>query len=304
MANLFKFFIITILLITFIFPCLANTKRLYCSTCNKSIRRNRTYVVDSEKNPYCNQRCFRKTLPACSLCQRQAPKMLKAHDGQIFCIPCSKLARCSSCQKPGAKIQLPDDRKLCTSCYTNGINDINTIRKYFNHVREELKVKLGLFTPNLIHLKVVDKRELDQKSGQPGQPVSGCYHYEYKTQTTIKKNRLGKVVDKKTKIVNKKHTIYVLSHLPVDKLKTVLAHELTHDWHHYYYPKLKDLTDSEGAAQYITWIYCKLNNLPNLAKEIELNKHPVYATGFKRVKSHAQNSKLTGLRSYLDQKYR
>jgi hypothetical protein len=75
-------------------------------------------------------------------------------------------------------------------------------------------------------------------------------------------------------------------------------------WHHYHYPKLKDLTDSEGAAQYITWIYCKMNDYPHLVKEVENNKHPIYANGFKQVKDHARYKKLSGLKSYLDSKYR
>ena len=44
------------MLITFIFPCLANTKRLYCSTCNKNYNeqggRLNTIVVEAKGHAY------------------------------------------------------------------------------------------------------------------------------------------------------------------------------------------------------------------------------------------------------------
>ena len=304
--NITKIIILVLCIFSICLPSsLSGNEKLYCFTCEKRIKRNRNYYLDSNKNLFCSKKCFQRSLPKCSICKRQETKMLKSSDGNIYCIRCSKLPRCNSCSQISTQTKrLKDGSIICSTCNEEGYTDYDKIILIFNRVREELDKKLGLITPNNIVLKVVDKKELDKRSGQPGQPVSGCYKYEYKTKTIIKKDHLGRIISKKTKIVNKKHTIYVLSHLKLDKLKSVLVHELTHDWHHYHYPKLKDLTDSEGAAQYITWVYCKMNDFPHLAKEVELNRHPVYANGFNRVKAHAQNKKLPGLKSYLDSKYR
>ncbi|HOJ37763.1 MAG TPA: hypothetical protein PLI27_08855 [Ignavibacteriales bacterium] len=198
-------------------------------------------------------------------------------------------ATCFCCNSHKNITLLQDGRKICLECKRSAITDYNTAVRTLEEVRDLMAAKLGIKTNHKIEYDLVDKNTLMllATSRQPGNEC-GLFNYEDNTliQTTITNK------SKKTKEVSKKqkYKIYILSYLPIEKFREVVAHELAHDWMQEYYPRIRDLQIIEGFAEYVAYCIVQIYGHYNLADYIAKNKDPIYGGGFRKIYSIASRS--------------
>lgn len=263
-----------------------------CTVCNK--RCTKGGFVKENKN-YCSQECLNKVLPKCSLCNKPFSKGVFVGQGQqygkVYCSQCAMKPKCFACTMPGNCEILKDGRYICELCNKTAVSDQDDAINIFNDVRKKMYEELGYSSNHILNFFLTDTQTLEKKSAShaPGQEL-GLFEYTC-TINTVTKSKVGwnlKVEEKTEEFRNnEKFSIYALYALPRNKLIEVCAHELAHDWMQQYYPNISDLKIKEGWAEYIATLVNSSYNQSEMNKRMETNPDKIYGDGFRMIRDYA-----------------
>ena len=295
---------------------------LECGQCGKSIRGR---YVKTQKNNYCSQRCFRRTLPKCERCGKACEKGFVTMMQKKFCskICMEQTFRCSVCRKgmssnvtimttpQGRQVMLcpaccqgpkcyfcalphdgrilSDGRNICTACQQTAVKDPEMVRRLFRQVRYALSRWYGFDNTHPIELKVVDYQELEKVGKNIYQAAGGRRLALMQYQQEFQERVSGS--GKKQRIITREVCrIYVLKSTPELMLRDALAHELTHDHLRHKIGQVKDLTSEEGFCELVASLYNARTGKPEMNKSKEANQDPVYGAGFRKMRSIYQKT--------------
>jgi hypothetical protein len=276
-----------------------------CAACRKICRGG--FVKDGKN--YCSKACLGTTFPACSACGKRTPNggIGQAPDGRdaFFCPACIAGPRCFCCGLPGASQALPDSRRLCRECAPTAVGDAAAMRTVSEDVRRRMRDELNLGTDHAIRFELVDEPTLLARSGgeSPGREL-GLYRYESTIETTVRRTtRGGRVVRETVAETNgqETHTILLLSHLSLAKLREVVAHELAHDWMQARYPDIADAQVKEGWAEYVASRVNELYGQAAMNRRMALNPDPNYGEGYRRIRQIAEAEGKEGVFRLFDE---
>lgn len=282
-----------------------------CAHCRKVIEPGRKYLI-SKKKPYCSRKCLSYIMPECTVCSRRSFNGgIYAGDHSYFACPdCMKLPRCFACTIPvrGGK-RLADGRNLCRKCLQTSVYDQHEALQIFRQVRRTLRERLNISSGHRIHFSLVNQSTLHRlsvksMSRQGAKPLppsvisteQGLFRFdgivrEYKSRFSSKTVR--------RELANAKYSVYVLDHLPRERMEYVMAHELAHDYLSAHFPGIRIPWIQEGFSEYIGYLYNRLYGRTHLNIRLEKNPDPVYGEGFRRIRSIAEKESFEGLKRFL-----
>jgi len=326
-----KLFNISVLLFLFVFTAsLRCDDKKFCDQCGNAIKPGSSYILSNGKI-YCDQECYEKSLPACSVCGKPvktgyvqngknycSDKCLQAsweacvlcgkkvrngvhygsRTGDFYCVECSKKPLCFACNLPNDCITLKDGRKICPKCRASSIVSYKKAMDIIRDVRRKMKEDLGIFTDNEIKFELVDDKYLRSRSQNKNPELElGLFFHEQriKTETSSKKIYGFEFGKKVTTTQTDSFYIYLLTDLPEDKFIEVTAHELAHDWMEEKYPNIKEMKISEGWAEYTASRINSLYGNEQLNERMKTNTNPVYGDGYRFIADYAAKHKVAGL---------
>ena len=258
-----------------------------CCICSNQIKSN--YLYDNQRNIYCSEKCFQKTLPQCFYCKKHVNAWLSGrHDTVKFCQDCmNRYRKCDLCSLPlgTSPLKLKDGRIYCSLCINQNVNSVVKAEQIFLQVRKELKNKLGISTEHKINFHLISQQEMQKLSPKQDNKELGLYT----NKTQIQKN----LNSGETTITEEQHDIYILYGLPLEKFCLVAAHELGHDWMIEHVGSSNNLMIIEGWAELLAYRYAqnKSGRYKLAAWDIENNQDPVYGNGFRLVRQKLNNIK-------------
>ena len=282
--------------------------RKSCSQCGSQIRPGQQYMVSNGK-VFCSRPCYIQTLPECTICgKRSFTGGIYALDHSFFaCTDCMKFPRCFSCMIPTPSgTPLSGGRVICPSCGRTAVSSPAQAQSIFNEVRNTMRFSLGIVTKHPILFALTDPLTLHQLSGARSAQLveQGLYHYNVDVERVTTRDYLGRKVGENLYKKNETVRIYVLDHLPRNRMEHVMAHELTHDWMTAFYPGIREDWIKEGVAEYIAWRYNQYKKRNKLNSRVENNPDPVYGGGFRRIRKMVRNRGFDGLKKFLEFKSR
>ncbi|MBO4631817.1 MAG: hypothetical protein J5858_07830 [Lentisphaeria bacterium] len=285
---------------------LTGAEQKACSQCRKKILPGKQYLV-SKGRTFCSRKCYIQTLPECTICgKRSFTGGIYAMDHSFFaCTDCMKLPRCFSCQFPTREgTGLSAERVICPTCAKTSVSNPDQARMIFEEVRAEMRSFPGIATRNPIQFALTDPITLHRLSGSSTSIISeqGLYQYNADIRRVVTRDYLGRKTGENLRRNNESFHIYVLDHLPRDRMEHVIAHELAHDWMTTYYPGIREDWIKEGVAEYIAWQYNQHKNRTALNRRIENNPDPVYGNGFRSIRDLVKNRGFNGLKKFLESK--
>ena len=211
----------------------------------------------------------------CARCGAVKPSAAKAENGEgkLFdlCFECAALPRCEYCQMPSDTKSAGGD-SLCRECARDTITDKTEAEKVMKDVRQVLTAKFKMTSKHRITYEIGSRKDLNLEADGE--------HLE-----------LG-WFDPKT-IRDKPHyTIRVLTGLPRGVFRSVVAHELAHDWMDENLPHLMDKPEiREGFAEFVAWSFSKAENNGRMVKYTENRTDEVYGGGFRKVRKMMGDAK-------------
>ncbi len=198
---------------------------------------------------------------------------------------------CSSCGRyalPEKSSVLPDGRVQCDACRREAVRSKDQARDLVRGVAEilaasgiELETKL-----RWIRVKLVDRNRLRELQAD-GKDKEGVYMVVTETDDA----GMGRTYEW--------NTIFLLSELPVDKMKGVAAHELFHLWQHEHGADAGDARWSEGSAQVASEIvYRSLGSdlALHLLDAMQKEEDPIYGGGYREAREYFETR---GIRPFL-----
>ena len=284
-----------------------------CAQCRNPIQPERRYLVSGNK-PYCSRECLSKIMPECTVCSRRSFNGgIYAVDHSFFACPeCMKLPGCFACSIPvrGGKT-LQDGRKICPRCLKTAVTDLSEALRIFQQVRRILQEQFGLGTRHKITFSLVNQHTLhrlsvksssrqERTAAPPGTPFTeqGLFRFdgiirEYTRGGTFRKKLVRR------KVTDARYSIYILDHLPRERMEYVMAHELAHDYLSAHFPGIRTPWIQEGFAEYTGYLYNRYRKRDHLNLRMEKNPDPVYGDGFRKIRSIAEKGSMEGLRQFL-----
>ena len=330
-----RFLLIASLLLAAVFSAEA-VVRPYCVICRRQVPQR--YLKGADNKVYCSQKCIEKTLPKCtrcgSICRGESFRSAKgffcsrkcadaAHmprcnrcekpfrEGRMlptaygkfyYCVPCSQLAGCLICERPGKNMRkLDNGNYLCRKCDVDVINSLPQLKKLFNEVRQTLMTKLNFHNEHKIKLIM---RSFGQNKADRLDRTREFGYYIYKgKEITTKPLPFEFWRDKKTTVryEDKSCTIVVMDSLPAIKAAEVIAHELAHDYmkHRWYY--IKDDKLREGFAELVAAEYNRIAGNEKWNYRMNFNQDKVYGDGYRMMKLYLDKEGWDGVCRRLDE---
>lgn len=270
--------------------CFENHVQLRCGICGKPIHGE---YVDHEDGAF-HERCYKLTkLPRCAVCSQpvEGPHLMDAwgnkahteHGGREVDL-CDSCGRIISQQTSKGSSTYSDGRIICGLCRKTAVMHLRSPGK----MQRSLTTLLGSVgiggIPDNIPLKLVNLDSLKQHSGDMFSDSARGF-----TMTTryARKNTATRV----------DHTIFILSGLPLEEFKAVLAHELLHVWLIEHKVDLSH-TNTEGFCNLGAMLVNQTENSPfslNLLRQLENNPDPVYGDGYRTMKERLDRLGWDGL---------
>lgn len=264
-----------------------------CSECNAVL--DKRYFKKNGKL-YC-QKCFDKTIPDCSMCGIKLRGRYANIGGRFYCMDCAGKARCFSCQRPADGGELSDGRHVCKECMRDPVTSLDDLNRIRKNVSALLDRHLDIKTPPEVEIEIVDFQTLKKKSPHYSEGIElGLFEYKCKIMTRVTRNIFTGKEETQVKKTDERYIIYILSHLPRNKAKEVMAHELAHAWMQKNYSGIKDLKVREGWSQYVAHRANTLMGQEGLNNYIETNRDPIYGDGYRQIRELADEKGEQGLR--------
>ena len=274
----------------------------HCSVCKKALFGAK--YLTAEKIYYCDKECFLKTKPKCLLCSEKSMEMSKV-SGKDYCGKCGKLERCEACGFPSNGSKFEDGREICKSCQLSGVQDSAKANEIYLNVKKILLTKFNIETTEGLPFSLIDKTELLKIKGTAS--ISDRGFYRQKEISSFKKtvDGFGKEIsrEKVDSTIGDRH-IYILSYLPENHFRNVVAHELMHNWQMTNYPKLNNLQIEEGIAEYMAYLLNVDEKDTDLMQRKTENKDPIYGDGFRLVKEWDKGKGLEDIKAKLKELYK
>lgn len=223
-----------------------------CVVCRQVVSNG--YLVEGKF--YC-QADLDEALPKCRNCKKTLRGNYVAVSEQNYpvCFPCRELPRCFLCTMPstpsnGGK-RLEDGREVCPEHVGSGVVDEKQAGTVYRQAVSEI---LGVFGTRLrlkqpiAAVKLVNLDEL-KTSAQ-----NGGHSSELKSGRVLGLAIITWRLDGRAKTMQPA-TICLLSHVPVERMLAVAAHEYTHVWHAENNPNFNKSSRvfREGFAEWVTF---------------------------------------------------
>ena len=327
--------LITTLLLMVVFTAGA-VVRPYCVICRRQVPQR--YLKGADNRVYCSKKCFEKTLPKCANCNlicregafrtdkgffcskkcadarhlphckccgktfREGMVLPTAYGKFYYCVPCSKLAGCLVCERPGKNMRkLDNGNYLCRKCDVDVITSMPQLEKLFKQVRSTLADKLDFRDDHNIKLFM---RSFGQNKNDRLDKTREFGLYIYKgREITTKPLPFEFWRDKKTTVryESKSCSIVVMDSLPAIKAAEVIAHELAHDYmkHRWYY--IKDAKLREGFAELVAAEYNRMTGNEKWNYRMKLNPDKIYGDGYRMMKNYLDKEGWDGVCRRLDE---
>lgn len=292
-----------------------------CTQCQQPISPGKQYFVSRNK-PYCSKNCLSRIMPECTVCSRRSFNGgIYAGDHSYFACPdCMKLPRCFACTIPvrGGK-RLSDGRMICRKCLKTSVSDLNTALRIFHNVRKSLRTHLQISSNHRINFSLVNQKTLQRLSANivtagtprrnsqiPVSPEQGLFRFDGIIREYSRNNVFRSRRKVRREVTDAKYSIYILDHLPLERMEYVMAHELAHDYLSAHFPGIRTPWIQEGFAEYVGFLYNRHRRRDHLNIRLEKNPDPVYGDGFRKIRSIAERNGWDGLKRFLrsQQKHR
>jgi len=272
-----------------------------CSVCNKALFGLK--FLKGEKALFCTEECYLTTMPKCILCNQKSMEMVKI-TGKDFCGKCAKLPACDGCSLPSDGSKHADGREICKSCQKVGVQDNEKAKAIYLNVKEILAKKFKIETTEGLPLTLINKDELLKIKGSASTTERGFYRQKESQNYKKIMDDSGKELSKEkvSTTIDDRH-IFILSFLPVNHFRNVVAHELTHNWHMNHYPQLDDKLIEEGLSEYVAYLLNIDEKDADLAQRKMDNKDPIYGDGFRLVKSWDKGKGIEDIKAKLIELY-
>lgn len=266
-----------------------------CAGCQQSLFQKKFFKDNGKK--YCSKHCLAKNQPPCFTCGAQTLEFY-TYLNRRYCPTCSKLPRCNSCTHPSKGWGLNDGRTLCNRCVTTGINTFERAKIEYEKVRKVLATKFAILTSNDISLNLVNANGLKKVEHDYNENERGLYTHKVDTLYSV-----GLLGGKKVQSQKTKMNIYILSFLPQDMFREVVAHELMHNWLALNYPEIKDPVIIEGMAEFMASLINKHFGRLSRNKRMLENEDEVYGKGYRKILRVTRGRGIEGLKSWLKENY-
>jgi hypothetical protein len=280
--------------------CAANAGP-HCSVCNNALFGVK--FLKSEKALFCSEACYLTTTPKCVLCSQKSMDRHKII-GKDFCGKCVKLPTCDGCKLPSNGNKHADGREICKSCEIDGVQNEEKAKEIYLNVKSILATKFKIETTEGLALTLINKDELFKIKGSATPTERGFYRQKesqnFKKILDDKGNEISK--EKVSTTIDDRH-IFILSFLPVNHFRNVVAHELTHNWQMTQYPQLDNKLIEEGLAEYVAYLLNVDEKDTDLIKQKMDNKDPVYGDGFRFVKEWDKGKGIDDIKAKLKELY-
>ena len=266
-----------------------------CAYCKKPIKSS---YVDHENKVY-HQHCFNEfAYQKCDVCNEAliGSFIIDTHGNEYHQRHEKEYKICDICgriitpQITKGGVKLGDGRNQCNICKKESIKSNRLYQSYLSNVINKLRGLGVKIDSKKISIKSVDRIELKK--------VAGSIYSE--NMKGFCNSNLRK--DSKGRLVNSKHTIYILDKMPPEYTESIIAHELFHAW-------LRDNTNikhssqlEEGSCNFISYLVMKNKNSYNskiILKNLENDPSRIYGEGFRKVKREFGNKYVVELLNYL-----
>lgn len=299
-----------------------------CAACGKPIKDD--YVRDKE-GKYYHRQCFQEKpqTPICAHCFKPiVEKNYTSYQGKTYHTSCylnSVAPRCDICGEPLDNAAITDfwgtrfhprhareynicvvcgrlivrdgkeiepNRWMCPICNETAVETPEKARELLEVVRDQL-ASMGIVVKTLgLRIVLVSSEQL--REGR--RPNANATAHAY---AGIKWNKGGDKSGDETAVLR------VLSGLPDDLMRGVIAHELMHIWQHENGVDTAPLEYREGSANWASsLIYGHLRNERGryFIGGLEESNDPYYGTGYREVAKYADNHGIEGVLRMLKQK--
>ncbi|MFA6567838.1 MAG: LIM domain-containing protein [Victivallales bacterium] len=264
-----------------------------CSICGRILSGG--FKSKDGKRFYCSEKCLSTTWPACSMCGKKVPEGVSisgAGGKGFFCNICASKPKCFCCDMPANCGKLDDGRRICPECAKTSVMEESEMLAISREVRGKMKEKLNLGTDHRILFKFADVSELSRKTPvkQEGMEL-GLYLFEEITERTVTTRGAisgGTVTKTEDDRVVKKYTVYLLYGMTRSKLTEVLAHEIAHDCMQLNYRNITDLKIKEGWAEYVAARVNSLYGRDYMNRRMEENPSDIYGGGYRFISNIAE----------------
>lgn len=274
---------------------------LQCSWCRGTILGGK--YVELDNGLTFHHHCFSKA-PRCEICRVPLVDTFHTKDGKNYCDDCyTKMPRCTVCNLPikgtysidvygrnscsrhehvspcsicgfhEEYARLSDGRTICRQCSDAAVMDAAHGKILMEQVKQALSQLLPMNFEEQVRLHVVDHHEFSTISSAHNESRLGSF--VTKTET-VKIPLLGE------KKITSEYTIYLLSGLPEELFKSVLAHELTHFWQRTHCSEGQSKYVTEGTAELVSYLYLKSKNDRFWHKKIDTNEVALYRKSFEK----------------------
>jgi hypothetical protein len=273
----------------------------HCTVCSKALFG--TQYLKDKKGTFCNKECYLKITPNCFLCSEKSMDRVKIA-GHDYCDKCGKLNKCDACGLPSNGSKLDDGREICKSCSKLGVKDNDIAQKIYLEVKEKLSKKFNIETTKDLPMSLIDKNEMIKIKGASSHAESGFYRQKESQHFKKKVDSLGNEQSRELvrSSIEDRH-IYILTFLPENVFRNVVAHELMHNWQMSYYPQIEDDKIEEGLAEYMSYLLNVDEKDMDLIERKMENKDPIYGDGFRLVKAWDQGKGIEDIKSKLKELY-
>ena len=270
-----------------LFGCLLPVvaQALSCSVCGREIHGQ---YLRAEGKILCSAECWEKLLPRCSLCGAPlSGRYVKFEPGgeeRLFCLKCSELPRCFSCDLPTNGTRLPDGRILCPECSADVVQDPDRAEALYRRIEREVFQLLGSPGCGRTAFGLCTLDELNH-----GRKVTEGAKFE-----------LGRCLCEQQirsdtgEVVSTRCTVGILGSLPEAQFIEVAAHEAAHDWLNHHAKPLPPEWN-EGFAEYVASLVNDRHGHSSRNRRMEENPDPVYGDGFRLVRDYAGEHGLPAL---------
>jgi hypothetical protein len=126
----------------------------------------------------------------------------------------------------------------------------------------------------------------------------GLYTHEVHTTYIETDFQARKVVNQSIRM-----NIFILSFLPKDMYREVVAHELMHNWQAINYPQIKDPVIIEGLAEFMASQINRYYGKPSRNRRMMKNPDKIYGVGYRKIYQASHGQGIQGVKEWLQQNY-
>jgi len=238
-----------------------------CTKCDSFVKKGYSY-----KGKVICEACF-KGANICRCCGKPIlgqTYLNKRYPYRYFCKDCSdKANRCDFCGSPVGEtvFEYSDKRISCQLCNSTAIITIEQLVEIEKDTLVWMKQKMDMDFQGIdYNMQLVDSNEIKK--------IFGIQDYEDKKRFTGIFRHF-----------NNSNYIYIENGFPKNNVYNTLAHEMTHLWQFYNFPKQTSQLWIEGHAVWISYQICIDKNFQYDAK-IEYDRiDKLYGLGFRKIRA-------------------